>query len=215
MIVTLKLFILSLFLVANVSRAQTPAPSFEGEVVYANTYKSKNPKLKEKELASMMGTVHNYFVKGADYKTITNGIFAQWQLYVSKENRIYNKMISSDTVFYNNAAEHDDQVLDSKITKNATTVLGYACDELILTFRSGVHKYYYNAKFHLDAKLFVNHQYGNFYNYVSRINAVPLKMIVEDGDVTMESVATKIEAKKLPANFFSLPANTKTAPSLY
>lgn len=197
------------------SNAQSTTPTFEGEIIYTNTYKSKNPKLREKQVATMMGTVHNYFIKGGDYKTVTNGLFAQWQLYVNKENRIYNKMASSDTVFWNDAAVHDDQLLMSTLNKNAVTILGYVCDELVMTFTSGVHKYYYNAKLRVDSKLYENHKYGNYYNYISKANAVPLKMIVEDSDIIMESTATKVVPKKLPADFFSLPAGTKIAASLY
>lgn len=208
---TLLLFFLAF---TAVYQAQTPA-SFEGEIVYANKYSSTDPKYKAKQLTAMLGDVHTYYMKGADYKTLTNGAFAQWQLYISKDNKIYNKMIHSDTVFYNDAAQHDDEVLSTKINKKAAVILGYECDELIMVCRSGTHKYYYSSKFPVDARLFVNHKFGNLYNYLSRINAVPLKMIEEDGGVTMEMVATKIEPKKLPASLFMLPPGTKTAKSVY
>ncbi len=207
---------LILFIVLSGSfLAQTVTPSFEGEIVYANTYKSKNPKLKEQQLAAMLGSTHNYFIKGGDYKTVTNGMFAQWQLYINKENRIYNKMASSDTVFWANAAEHDDEVLSMKLTPNAVTILGYKCDELILNCRSGVQKYYFNAKLRVDSKLFSKHLFANYYAFVSRSNAVPLKMILEDAEFTIESVAKEIKPKKMDVNFFRLPTGTKTAKSVY
>ena len=215
MFTKLKLFVLVFSLCVIGSQAQTTGPAFEGEVIYSNTFKSKNPKLKDKQLSAMLGSVHNYYIKNGDYKTVTNGMFAQWQLYINKENKIYNKMMSSDTVFWNNAAIHDDELLSSKVNKNAITILGYVCDELVMVFRSGTHRYYYSSKLPVNSKLFVNHKYGNYYNYVSRANAVPLKMIIEDVEFTMESIATKVEAKKFPATFFVLPPNTKTAQSLY
>lgn len=195
--------------------AQKIAPAFEGEIVYSNTYKSKNPKLKEQQLTAMLGSTHNYFVKDGNYKTVTNGIFAQWQLYNNKENRIYNKMASSDTVFWSNAAEHDDVVLSMKMTPNVVTILGYSCDELILNCRSGVQKYYFNSKLRVDSKLYSKHLYANYYTYVSKTNAIPLKSIIEDAEFTMESVAKEIKPKKLELSFFSLPVGTKTAKSLY
>lgn len=195
--------------------AQTVAPAFEGEVVYSNSYISKNTKLNDKRLTNMLGKVHNYFIKGGDYKTITNGMFAQWQLYINKENKIYNKMASSDTVFWNNASEHDDEVLSAKVNKNVTTILGYPCDELILTCRSGVQKYYYNSKLRVDSKLYTKHQYGNYFNYISRTNAVPLKTIIEDTEFVMESVATEVKPKKLDPSTFQLSPGTKTAKSAY
>ena len=163
----------------------------------------------------MLGTTHNYFIQGGNYKTVTNGAFAQWQLYINKENRVYNKMISSDTVFWSNAAEHYDEVLSYKLTPNVTTILGYACDELVLNCRSGVHKYYFSSKLKVDTKLFSKHFFGNFYAYLSKANAVPLKSIIEDAGFTMESVATEVRPKKLDPIMFTLPPGAKTAKSLY
>ena len=211
----LKRLIIALSIVSGSLFAQTVTPAFEGEIVYANTYKSKNPKLKVQQLSDMLGAKHNYFIKGGDYKTVTNGIFAQWQLYINSENKIYNKMASSDTVFWANAAEHDDEVLNMKMTPNAVTILGYSCDELILTCRSGVQKYYFNSKLRVDSKLYTKHLYANYYFYVSRTNAIPLKTIIEDVEFTMESVATEIKPKKFDVSFFRLPAGTKTAKTVY
>jgi hypothetical protein len=124
-------------------------------------------------------------------------------------------MASSDTVFWNDASEHYDELISTKLNKNALTVLGYMCDELILNCKSGVHKYYFNAQLKVNGALFVNHKYGNYYNYISRTNAIPLKMILEDYEFTIESIATKVIPKKIPDNFFTLPANTITSKSLY
>jgi hypothetical protein len=163
----------------------------------------------------MLGSVHNYYYRGGDYKMVTNGLYAQWQLYINKDNKLYNKMASSDTVFWNDASFHDDEVLSTQFNKNVVTIQGYLCNELVLTCRSGVHKYYYNADIAVDSRLFVKHRFGNYYNVVSRIHALPLKMIIEERDFSMESTATKIEAKKIKPTFFTLPANTKTAVSVY
>lgn len=194
---------------------QSNSQFFEGEIIYTNTYKSKSPKLKDQQLSSMLGPTHYYYIKGGNYKTLTNGMFAQWQLYKYKENRIYNKMTYTDTVFYLNAAEHDDEVLNFKITKNATVILGYKCDELILTCRSGVHKYYYNSTLRVNSNLYLNHAFANYYAYLSKTNAVPLKSIIEDAEFTMTSVATEIKPKKLEDSFFDLPADSKLAKSIY
>lgn len=215
MITKFKTVLLAVVMFVSLSRAQSPAPTFEGEIVYTNTYKSKNPKLKEQQLTRMLGSVHNYFIKDGDYKTVTNAMFAQWQLYINKDNKVYNKMASSDTLFWYDAEEYDDQLLNSKINKNAVTILGYVCDELILTCVSGVQKYYFNARLRVDSRFFAKHKFGNYYNYISRANAVPLKMIIEDHDFIIESVAKEIIPKKLDKSLFALPANAKTAKSVY
>lgn len=214
MIKYIQLFILSLIFTSSFI-AQTTTPLFEGEVTYTNTFRSKNAQLKEKQLSVMMGAVHNYFVKNGNYKTVTNGAFAQWQLYIQKDNKLYNKMASSDTLYYNDGLDYDDEVLSTKLNKNVVTILGYSCDELILICKSGTQKYYYNSKLRIDSKYFVNHKYGNYYNYISKTNAVPLKTVIEDYDFIMESTATKVEVKKLPETLFQLPANSKVTKFIY
>jgi hypothetical protein len=204
-----KILFTVIFLFALSLVAQTPASAFEGEIVYSNKYKSKNPKMKEQTITAMMGIVHNYFIKGGDYKTMINGQFAEWQLYISKENRIYSKMKSSDLVMWNDGSEYDDEVLNAEVNKNVIKILEYDCDELILTCRSGVHKYYYNSQLTVDPKLFLNHKYGNYYNYISRTKAVPLKMIIEDSEIIIESTATEVKPQTLDGKIFTLPPNVK------
>jgi len=191
------------------------AQAFEGEIVYANTFKSKSMLVSDDQITGMMGSQQKYFMKGAEYKSEMNGKMVQWQLYISKENKIYNKMSASETVYWNDASVNTDQVLKSELHKEVTTILGYKCDELVLTCKSGVQKYYFNSKLGIDAKLFVNHKFGNWYDYVQKANAVPLKMIVDTDQFSMESVATEIKPAKLDDKFFTLAPGTKTEKSPY
>ena len=57
--------------------------SFEGEVIYQSTYKSKNPTITDDRLTSMMGSTEDYFIKGAAYKSKVNGTLLEWQLYIT------------------------------------------------------------------------------------------------------------------------------------
>ena len=133
-----------------------------------------------------------------------------YQLYLNKDNRIYNKLNNSEVLLWDDAGRNADSVLDSKLTKGATEILGYKCDELILTCKSGVQKYYFSPALKADAKLFANHKYGNWNEYLSRTNALPLKMIIQNEKIDMESVATEVKAMKLEEAEFQLPANAIT-----
>src|SRR5688572_608614 len=106
--------------------------NFEGKITYKNEYKSKAPNLPNEQLASMMGTTWEYHIKEGNYKTTTDGTFFQWQLYVNKDNKLYNKMASSPAVLWNDGAVNPDEVVKSEVNKGAATILGYKCDELIL-----------------------------------------------------------------------------------
>ena len=151
----------------------------------------------------------------ATYKSVANGSFFQWQLYVNKDNKLYIKMANSDSLLWNNAATNKDEILKVELNKNVLEILDYKCDELILTCKSGIQKYYFNTKLSVDAKLFVNHKYGNWYDFVSRSNSSPLKSVVDNEQFTLESIATEVKEMKLDKAFFELPTDAKTMKSPY
>lgn len=189
--------------------------SFEGKIFYANTYKSKNPKITDQQWTSMMGSTQEYLIKGGDYKSIANGTLVQWQLYINKDNKLYNKMSNSETAFWNEASVQGDEILKVEVNKGVTEILVYKCDEVILTCKSGVQKYYFNSKLSVDTKLFANHKFGNWFDYLSKSNSLPLKSVIETAQFTMESVATEVKPIKLDIKTFELPAGIKTEKSPY
>lgn len=189
--------------------------SFEGKIFYANTYKSKNQKMTDQQWTSMMGSTQEYLIKGGDYKSIANGTLVQWQLYINKDNKLYNKMSNSETAFWNDASVQGDEILKVEVNKGVTEILGYKCDEVILTCKSGLQKYYFNSKLSVDTKLFSNHKFGNWFDYLSKSNSLPLKSVIETAQFTMESVATEVKPMKIDIKSFELPAGIKTEKSPY
>jgi hypothetical protein len=189
--------------------------SWEGKITYQNSYSSTNDHVTTQQLSSMMGTVQEYYIKGSDYKTVMNGKMMEWQLYVHADNKLYTKSAMSPGIMWNNAAEQNDSLIGIRINKQAATILGYVCDEMVITLKSGVQKYYYSAKIAVDPAPFKNHAYGNWYDYISRAKALPLKMVIETPDFTMQSVAVKVEAQKLDAAIFKLPEGANLVKSPY
>jgi hypothetical protein len=191
------------------------AQNFEGKIVYQNTYTSKSPELSDEQLNLMMGTVQSWYLKGKDYKSETNGTLILWQLYQGSDNRLFSKFANTDMVVWNDGAANPDEVIKTELRKGAVEILGYVCDELVLTCKSGVQKYYFSSQLPVDAMLFQNHLYGNWFAYLSRANAVPLKIVIESPQFTLESVVTQIQPMKLSSNLFALPANVQTMKSPY
>jgi hypothetical protein len=191
------------------------AQSFEGKIIFQNSYKSKNAALSDEKLSAMMGNVGNYYMKAGEYKSEANGTFMLWQLYKNSENKLYSKIANSEAVFWNDGAVNNDQVLKIELHKKAAIILGYNCDELILTCKSGIQKYYFSSKLPVDASLYSKHQFGNWFTYVQNAKAIPLKMIIDNAQLTMESTATSVKSMKLDQALFSLPANAKTIKSPY
>jgi hypothetical protein len=167
------------------------------------------------DFTQMMGTTMEYNQKEGNYRSNTNGTFLQWQLYVNKDNKMYTKIATSPAILWNDGAENPDSVLKSELKKNAVEILGYKCDELILTCKSGVQKYYFSSKLPLDPSLFENLKFGNFYTYLSTAKALPLKMVMEQAQFTLEAVATSVEEKKLDAADFSLPPDAELQKNPY
>ena len=189
--------------------------NFEGKITYSNTYKNKNPQMTDQQWLSMMGGTQEYYIKGGNYKSVTDGTLMQWQLYVNSENKLYSKMSNSETVFWNDGLINTDSIISVELNKNVIEILGYKCDELILTCKSGIQKYYFNSILKVDVSLFENHKFGNWYAFLKESNSLPLKMVIDNAQFTMEKIATEVKEMKLNEKDFQLPDNTKTAKSPY
>ena len=189
--------------------------NFEGKITYQNTFKSKNSQITDQQWTNMFGPIQEFYAKGSNYKNVSNGTLLVWQVYSAKENMIYTKMGNSPSVYWNNAGENTDTILKSEIKKASAVVLGYTCDELILTCKSGLQKYYFNSKVGVDPKLYAAHTYGNFAFYLAKSKAWPLKSIIATDQFTLISTATEIKPMVVDANIFKLPAGAKLEKSPY
>ena len=188
---------------------------FEGKIIYKNEYKSKIANVTNEQFSSMMGTTQEYLIKGGNYKSSTNGTFFQWQLYINKDNKLYNKMANSPTILWNDGSVNPDEVIKAEINKGVTEVLGYQCDELILTCKSGIQKYYFSSKLKVDPKLYEKHKFGNWNEVMTRTTGLPLKMIIDSPQFTLECLATEILPTKLDDKTFELPVDSKVEKSPY
>jgi hypothetical protein len=205
--------ILALLFAVVFTVSMTFAQSFEGKIVYQNSYKSKIPNVTDQQFTDMMGSTQEYLIKGGEYKTTLNGSLMQWQLYVNKDNKLYSKMSSSPAALWNDAGVNPDEVVSSQLNKGVIEILGYKCDELVLNCKSGVQKYYFSSKLPLDGKLFEKHKFGNWAEFLTKANAVPLKIIVDNAQFSIESVATEVKPMKIDAKSLELPAGIATQKS--
>lgn len=206
--------IISLF-VSLVITSTLFGQTFEGKITYRNSYKSKMPNVTDQQFTSMMGDTQEYSIKGGDYKSVANGTFLQWQQYVNADNKLYTKMATSDAILWNDGSINQDEVLEAKLNKGVTTILGYSCDELILRCKSGIQKFYFNSQLAVDPKSFEKHKYGNWHEFIFRSKALPLKFTIDNGQFTLESAAVEVKPMQLDMNIFLLPKNITTQKSPY
>jgi hypothetical protein len=199
------------FLIISTVSGQT----FEGKITYQNSYKSNLPNVTDQQFTSMMGSTQEYIIKGGNYKSSTNGTMFTWQLYLNSDNKLYSKMSNSETILWNDGSINKDSILKVELNKQSAEILGYMCDELVLTCKSGIQKYYFSSKIAVDVSLFSNHLYGNWYDYVKLAKALPLKIVMETESFTLTSVAIEVMELKIDEKELKLPENAKTAKSPY
>jgi hypothetical protein len=191
------------------------AQSFEGKITYSSIYKSKSPQLKDAQLATMMGTTQDYYIKGADYKSVFNGSYIKMQLYNSKENRSYTLTAKSDSLYCEDYSKNKDVATKFEVQKRNETVMGVLCDVLIVYTPKSKTSYYYSTKYGVNPALFNKHAYGNWYFVISKTKALPLKTISENEQFTSISTAVNISPMKLETKVFELPRNSKIAPATW
>lgn len=183
---------------------------FEGKIIYSNTSVSNIPNIASESLNLLMGTTQEYIIKKGNYKSINNGTLLEWQLYINKTGKFYIKATSSETIFCTTDDNHqEDEILSIKLNKNASKILGYNCDELIVKYNRQVQKYYFNSEIIIDTKLFENNKFKNWYGNLLRANALPLKIIIESFGFTNETIATEIIPLKIEDKTFELPQGIK------
>jgi hypothetical protein len=119
---------------------------------------------------------------------------------------LYSKFGDTDFYLWSDASEGVNPVKDFTLRKNAEKILNYNCDELVLTTSTGLQKYFFaKTALKTDAALFTKHTAGNWYDYISKAGSLPLKIVIETDDLTIAFTATKIEAKQLLKEEFTLP----------
>ncbi|NQY30077.1 MAG: DUF4412 domain-containing protein [Flavobacteriaceae bacterium] len=193
----------------------TFSQNFEGKITYQNSFVSKMPNLEDEQFTSMMGSQNEFYIKEDNYKSMTDGTYYQWQLYINKDNKLYSKFANSKTILWNDSQINNDSIITIALNKNVIDILGYNCDEIILTCESGIQKYYFTSKLAMSSELFKNHKYGNWYGYLKESNSLPLKMIIDNQQFTMESIAIEVKSMKLEDTYFQLPLNVETTKSPY
>lgn len=190
--------------------------SFEGKITYQISCKSNLKDYSDEEVCTGAPTTQEYFIKNGNYKFIfSDSSDFQWMLYNNEENKIYSKMSWTDTIYWRDATKNIDTILEIKSNKNVINILGLLCDEIIFICKEQIHKLYYNPEISVDKNSFINHKYGNLYDFYKISNSLVLKEIIEYKYFTLESVAMEIKRMEVNEDVFKLPATSITSKNPY
>ena len=198
-----------LFVILFIFTVTVCAQHFEGKIIYQNKYKSKIAAVSDEQLTGMMGSRQEYFIKGGNYKSVTDGTYLQWQIYVNRDNRLYNKFSNSDSILSNDGATAGEPVMEVLQRKDVTEILGYKCDELILKRKNQTSTYYFNQSMSVDATLYSKHLFGGWHEYLKLARALPLKGIIDTPQFTLTTTAIEVIPLKIEDKEFILPQNAK------
>ena len=204
-----------LFLSLIITSIWASAQTFEGKVLYQNRVTSKVKEMTDQQWTDLLGSQQEYYIKNENYKSISNGTMFSWQLYLGAENKIYNKLAKSPSVFWIDAGQQEETISKIEVVMNAATVLGYPCNMVVINTPTSVEKYFYNEKFKIDASQFEKHKYGNWAAFVAKSNALPLKSIIEKQQFTIISEAKSIKAINLSDSLFEIPSGFQITKSPY
>lgn len=153
-----------------------------------------------------------YYMKGGDYRSDANGKWLKWQIYLNKDNKLYDQLPTSDTIFWEDGSVNKDSILNVKFIKNADIILGHKCDELVFECKGDTIKYLYSTAYQINSKLYQKQVYQNWYEYLRRANAMPLQMIISNKEMFETMTAIAVTEKKVPDSMFVLPQNSVIAP---
>lgn len=188
------------------------AQNFEGLIIYKNEYKTKNANNNSLNVA--MGTKQEYYIKGNNYCSLFNGSYMKKQIYKGIHNKLYNITNNEDVIYYNDCQANTDSVLAHQIILNKDTILGIPCNLLILRCKSSVTFYYFNSNYlKIEADIFKEHHFGNWYFALSLTHSIPLKTIYKNNMFEMTSTIEKFENILLEDVLFALPLKGKILPS--
>lgn len=188
------------------------AQNFEGKITYSLNCKSKNPKKTDAELNLKYGTLNEFYIKDGNYKSIENNQNYEWNLYISKQNKLYRKYPKDKVVGIRDCATTYEYPSKIRLTQDSVLILGYTCREMIITYKCVTYKFYYSTAISMDPVFFENNNFEAWYEFLSRSGALPLKVIQEKDDYIMTKEAIKVEKTKLNNSVFILAKGTKTKP---
>ncbi|MFI5162705.1 MAG: hypothetical protein ACHQHN_15605 [Sphingobacteriales bacterium] len=144
-------------------------------------------------------------MKGGNYKNTFNGTAREWQICLSKQKRLYFKILGKDTIYWQDVTSNPDTLYRTELKKNDTTILGYKCDKLIFICSTGTQVYYFTSQFSVDPNLYTNVKYSNWNEFLKKARAIALKEIFYKKFYSITLTATSIERKMLDDAIFKLP----------
>ena len=198
-----------LLLVVSLSYCQDK--EFEGIINYEIEFKNPSPEIMNdsiwKKRVGKTISNHKYYYKKGNYKNIIDN--NKLQIYKQHADEIYNYVIERDTIFSNILKVNNSIDPIKSIEKNSDLklILDYKCNKVTFKTKFTETTYYYSKKLFMSSENYINHHYGNWYEYLKETNAIPLKIITKNKFLHMEMTAIDVDEIELSLKEFELPTD--------
>lgn len=211
-----SVFAFFLFLFSVVSKAQY----FEGKIIYSVSYINTKTYKIDTLITRRFGDAETFYIKDGNYLIKSNGLLKEWILYKNSTNRIYEKYKNNDTIYSIDAGIYDNPIHYKHHYKNVTSkkiedpitgkfkMIELHDREYVFDTENGVEYFYYYKKNKINAKLFSQHKYQHWNDFVNLSNSVPYIWIFQiDGYTCEKSTYDDFISEKLDDSIFDLPKN--------
>ncbi len=190
---------------------------FEGVVHYRISIEALDDKVKEYDLMQFYGDKAQFSFKKGNYKWDFEQSTIESQTYNHKENKVYDKFFKNDTLYWTNAADEIEDILQENPIKTDTKVkiLGKPCQLLtvntkfIKTGEKRGRMYFFASGYKVSPALLAKHRFNNMNYIYDKMKAVPLQIIVLHKSYRIIYEAYKIDFKPLKDEIFSIPKKAK------
>ena len=200
--------------------------SYEGTLVYKTDFQFKISekmmkmgiteemmKEKMKKEGSLTDSIKTIYKQG-DYITYTNFSPQSWSVYKQLANKLYSFQdveasdictvtdVSIDMEFQMTGNKPIIQKLDTVVDIN-----GRRCEIVRVLWKSGTYDYYFDSNFlKVDAKLFENHIYDGWADFLKISNSLPIKIVKSvKGLTTVSHTLIRHKEETIDPKLFEIP----------
>ena len=187
-----------------------PSEQFEGKIVYDMIMKDNTGEVGDDMMSSFMGNELTYYLKGNQYKTVTNGLFKITQVYTGGDT-LYNIIQGTDMLFWIDVTKNPYELIEYNFKKNAKKINGKKCNLITIKTSKDYTEYYYDSDLKLSYENFKNHKYGFWNLYLEKTGSIANKTINEDSEIYLELTIKEIIEEELSNALFEIPNYPRTS----
>ena len=209
-----KAFTFLLVATIMIGYSQKSKTPFEGLIKYSHTVVAIDKDFDVNYDYQGIGKSSDYYFKRGNIKWLTYESYFKMDLFIAKENRDYFLTNKSDSIFTLKTTGPDFKIIDTKIEKGVTKILGHSCDVLTITLKPlnaetpiTKRKYYYSADYYINPEDFTKCTSSGYGVIYGAMKSIPLKIEYMFPNRTIIWEATEIKPIKLEDIFFAVDKN--------